>query len=128
MPSMTSPSRCRSAPSSAIVPLADADVEALVDPGARVEDVGALDQDVGGGRFAVVELAHAGIGVEMAGCGALAAGEQLVEDGHPDDDAGLDLLADHGLRGVDDLGGELDAAVDRARVHQDLAGRRGGGR
>ena len=40
-------------------------------PAARVEDVGALDQDVGGRRVAVVELAHAGIGVEMAGCGAL---------------------------------------------------------
>ena len=49
----------------------DADVEALVDPGPGVENVGALDQDVGGRRVAVVELAHAGIGVEMAGCGAL---------------------------------------------------------
>ena len=52
-----------------------------------------------------------------------AAGEQLVEDGHADDDAGLDLLADHGLRRVDHLGGELDAAVDRAGVHEHLARR-----
>ena len=48
--------------------------------------------------------------------------QQLVEHRHPDDDAGRDLLADHGLRGVDHLGGELDAAVDRARVHEHLAG------
>ena len=52
-----------------------------------------------------------------AGCGALAAraGEQLVEDGHADDDAGLDLGGDDRLRRVDDLAAELDAAVDRAR-------------
>ena len=65
---------------------------------------------------------QAGTGAAVrAGCGALAAGEQLVEDGHAHDDAGLDLLADHGLRRVDHLGGELDAAVDRAGVHEHLA-------
>ena len=51
-----------------------------------------------------------------------AARQQLVEHRHPDDDAGGDLLADHGLRRVDHLGGELDPAVDRARVHEHLAG------
>ena len=83
-----------------------------------------------GGVVAVVELAHAGR--HRRGCeGGLrrgASGEQLVEDGHADDDAGLDLLADHGLRRVDHLGGELDAAVDRAGVHEHLARRPGGGR
>ena len=50
-------------------------------------------------------------------------GEQdLVEDGHADDDAGLDLGGDDGLGRVDDLAAELDAAVDRARVHEHLAG------
>ena len=41
--------------------------------------------------------------------------EQLVQHGHPDDDAGLDLLDDQRLGRVDDLGRQLDAAVDRAR-------------
>ena len=50
-----------------------------------------------------------------------APGQQLVEHRHPHDDAGRDLLADHRLRRVDHLGGELDAAVDRAGVHEHLA-------
>ncbi len=54
--------------------------------------------------------------------------EQFVEDGHPHDDAGLHLLADQGLRGVDRIGGELDAAVDRPGVHQQLPGAQPAGR
>ena len=50
-----------------------------------------------------------------------APGEQLVEDRHPHHQAGRDLLDDQGLWGVDRLAGDLDAAVDRARVHQQLA-------
>ena len=97
-------------------------------PGARVEHVGAADQDVGGrGRDGGRGIRRAPAR-SRAGCGALASGQQLVEDGHADDDAGLDLLADHGLRRVDHLGGELDAAVDRAGVHQHLARAAGGGR
>src|SRR5262249_23181434 len=46
----------------------------------------------------------------------------LVEDGHADDDAGGDLGGDDGLGRVDDLGAQLDAAVDGTRVHQDLLG------
>ena len=75
--------------------------------------------------------AHAGcpIGVGSAGVGAAAlgaparsrAGEQLVEDRHPHHQAARDLVGDQRLRGVDHLGRQLDAAVDRARVHQQLA-------
>ena len=52
--------------------VADEHVEARVEPGARVEHVGALDQDVGGRRRTVVELAHqAGTGADLReGCGA----------------------------------------------------------
>jgi hypothetical protein len=50
---------------------ADEHVQARVDPGARVEHVRALDQDVGGRRRTVVELGHAGTGADLrAGCGA----------------------------------------------------------
>ena len=56
-----------------------------------------------------------------AGRRGVAAGEQLVEDRHPHHQAGGDLLGDQRLRRVDRLAGELDAAVDRAGVHQQLA-------
>ncbi len=49
-------------------------------------------------------------------------GEQLVEDRHPHEQSGGDLLGDQRLGRIDHLAGELDAAVDRARVHQQLAG------
>ena len=49
------------------------------------------------------------------------AGEELLEDRHPHDQAGGDLLGDQRLRRVDRLAGELDAAVDRPGVHQELA-------
>ena len=52
---------------------------------------------------------------------ALAAGEQLVEDRHPHDEPALDLRGDQRGRAVDHLRRELDAAVDRARVHEQLA-------
>ncbi len=94
-----------------------------VDPAARVEHVGAADQQVGGRRRPCVERAHAGTGAEIVS-GALrgaAARQALVEHRHADDDAGGDLLADDRLRRVDHLGGELDAAVDRAGVHEHLA-------
>ena len=99
--------------------VADQHVEAVVEARARVEDVGAADQDVARasiGRWSSIRRAPA----VQGGRGRLAAGEQLEQDGHAHDDAGLDLLADHGLRRVDHLGGELDAAVDRAGVHEDL--------
>ena len=58
----------------------------------------------------------------VAGAARLAAaGEQLVEDRHPHDQAALDLLGDQRGGAVDHLGRELDPAVDRARVHQQLA-------
>ena len=50
-----------------------------------------------------------------------AAGEQLVEDRHPHHQAGGDLLGDQRLGRVDRLAGDLDPAVDRAGVHQQLA-------
>ena len=53
-------------------------------------------------------------------------GEQLVEDRHPHDQPALDLGGDQRLRRVDHLGRELDAAVDRAGVHQELARVRAG--
>ena len=67
--------------------------------------------------------AHASCGSVGRGARALVAraGEHLVEDRHPDDDAGLDLHRDDRLRRVDDLAGQLDAAVDRAGVHEHLA-------
>ena len=100
-------------------------------PVARVEHVGAADQDVGGRRWSrwssrLMRAPPASTPARLAA--RVAAREQLVEHRHPDDDAGLDLLADHGLRRVDHLGGELDAAVDRAGVHEHLARRRAGGR
>ena len=49
------------------------------------------------------------------------AGEQLVEDRHPHDQAALDLGGDQRGRRVDHLRRELDAAVDRPGVHQQLA-------
>ena len=66
--------------------------------------------------------ASCGAGVDGAVRGRGAARQQLVEDRHADDDAGRDLLADHRLRRVDHLGAKLDAAVDRAGVHEHLAG------
>ena len=50
--------------------VADEHVEPRVDARARVEHVGAADQDVGGRGVAVVEVIHAGTGVERLGCGA----------------------------------------------------------
>ena len=44
-----------------------------------------------------------------------AARQQLVEDRHPHHEPGRDLLGDQRLRRVDHLGGQLDAAVHRAR-------------
>ena len=76
---------------------ADEHVERRVEPVARVEHVGAADQDVGGRRSAGGRAVRRAPGPwRAAGRAArVAAGEQLVEDGHPDDDAGRDLLADH---------------------------------
>ena len=108
--------------------VADEDVVRRVDPLARVEHVGAADQQVGGRLLALDERGRAlgqlgGVhAVTSARSGAVAPGEQLVEHRHPHDDAGRDLLADHRLRRVDHLGGELDAAVHRAGVHEHLAG------
>ena len=51
---------------------------------------------------------------------ALASGEQLVEDRHPHHQAGADLVGDQRLGRVDHLARELDPAVDRPRVHQQL--------
>ena len=51
----------------------------------------------------------------------LAAGEQLVEDRHADDQPALDLGRDQRGGPVDHLGRELHAAVDRAGMHQQLA-------
>ena len=103
-------------------------VERPVDALARVEHVRAAHEQVGGRLLAVDERRRrAGMlgrvhAVTSARSGRGAPGEQLVEDRHADDDAGRDLLADHRLGRVDHLGGQLDAAVDRARVHQHLAG------
>ena len=75
------------------------------------------------GRDGGAHEAHAGAfscsgrSTRAGGC----AGHDLVEDGHADDHAGLDLGGDDGLRRVDDLAGELDPAVDRAGVHEHLA-------
>ena len=87
------------------------DVVRRVDPGARVEHVGAADEQVGRRLLAMVEHAHAPAPAGVAG-GAVrrgAARQQLVQDRHPHDHAGRDLLADDRLRGVDHLGGELHA-------------------
>ena len=126
------------APSSAISPPRTSTSSGASMPGARVEHVGAADQQVGGRRVAATSRASApwtrGAITRAAGPGWTrrarrgAARQQLVEHRHADDDAGRDLLADHRLRRVDHLGGELDAAVDRAGVHEHLARRRGGGR
>ena len=104
-----------------------------VDRGDRVEHGGPAQDEVGvlaGADVEQVGEAHAGcpigrrarFAVAVADRHrALAAGEQLVEDRHPHDEAGGDLLGDQRLRRVDRLAGELDAAVDRPRVHQQLA-------
>ena len=59
--------------------------------------------------------------VGRSGLAASPAAEQLVEDRHPHHQAGGDLLGDQRLGRVDHLAGELDPAVDRAGVHQQLA-------
>ena len=79
------------------------------------------------------EVAHAGWGsvvrhpatreagaVPGVGGPGRTAREQLVEDRHPHHHAGLHLLGDQRLGRVDHLGGQLDPAVDRAGVHQQL--------
>ena len=48
-------------------------------------------------------------------------GEQVVEDGHAHDEAGAHLVGDERGVGVGDARVDLDAAVHRARVHDDLA-------
>ena len=118
------------APSSAITPPRTSTSCGASIPLARVEHVGAADQQVGGRLLAVHERLGAARRVGAGGVHAVTSwpvgrgppGEQLVEHRHPHDDAGRDLLADHRLRRVDHLGGELDAAVDRAGVHEHLAG------
>ena len=45
--------------------------------------------------------------------------EHLGEHRHAHRDAVAHLVADHRLRAVGDLGGDLDAAVHRLRVHDD---------
>ena len=107
------------APSSAIWPSRIEHVVRLVEPGARIEHVGAADQQLGGRRVAVrtaAVVAHARHRRQDR-----RADEQLVEDRHPHRDPGLDLLADQRLRRVDRVGRQLDAAVDRAGVHEQLA-------
>ncbi len=84
-------------------------------PGAHVE-----------ARPALMPAARSGSGSSGAVAGrrrrlVVACGEQLVEDRHPHHEAGGDLLGDQRLRRVDHLAGELDAAVDRPRMHQQLA-------
>ncbi len=55
--------------------------------------------------------------------GRSSAGEQLVENRHPDDQPALDLLRDQRVGRIDHLGRQLDAAVDRPWVHEQLARR-----
>ena len=43
--------------------------------------------------------------------------EQVVQDGHPDGEPGTDLFEDQRVRRVGDTPVDLDAAVDRARMH-----------
>ena len=52
--------------------------------------------------------------------GTIGAGEQLVQDRHADDEAALHLRRDQRVRRVDHLRRQLDAAVHRAGVHQEL--------
>ena len=47
---------------------------------------------------------------------------QELEDGHPHRDARLDLIEDDAARPVGEARVELDAAVDRPRVHDDGVG------
>ena len=86
--------------------------------------MGAADQQVGGRGGPRVEH-HAVTGVATSGWvgGRASARQQLVQHGHPHHHAGGHLLADDRLRRVDHLGGQLDAAVDRARVHEHLPAR-----
>ncbi len=112
--------------------VADDDVVLGIDAGHRVEHRRPAQDQVRALSGAHLHLgqAHAGcpIGVgrwaplPCGGCGLhVAGGKQLVEDRHPHDQAGGDLLGDQRLRRVDHLAGELDAAVDRTGVHQHLA-------
>src|SRR4051794_25280659 len=45
--------------------------------------------------------------------------EEEEENGHADGDAVGDLAGDDGVRQLGHLGGDLDAAVHRARVHDE---------
>ena len=114
--------------------VADDDVVDAVDPGDRVEHGRPAQDQVRrprrrgrrASRSRLTPAARSGSGCgspspSLTGGRALAAGEQLVEDRHPHDQAGGDLLGDQRLRRVDRLAGELDAAVDRPGVHQQLA-------
>ena len=128
--------------------LADDDVADRVEPRARVEHPGAADHQGAGGlalAAAPVERGDRGrrppsrralrsgsasgssaSAVSPAPAWLAAAGEQLVEDRHPDHEAALDLGGDQRGGAVDHLGRELDPAVDRARVHEQLARARAG--
>jgi len=78
---------------------------------------GSLDERVRGHHASCLTFS----GRSGSGWGSARSGEQLVQDCHPHHYTGLDLRGDHRLRRVDDLAGELHAAVDRPRVHQHLA-------
>ena len=69
----------------------------------------------------VIALMPAGAPAPAVGPPRARPGQHLVEDRHAHDRAGLDLVEDHRLRGVDDLARQLDAAVDGPGVHEDLA-------
>ena len=106
---------------------ADEDVVRRVDAGraGRARGRRAMRTSAGGaGAVDERGLAHASGGLARASAaplGRAGALEQLVEHRHPDDDAALDLRGDDRLRRVDDLAAQLDAAVDRAGVHEHLA-------
>ena len=126
-------------------PVADEQVGRAVETRARVEQPRAAHEH--GARGRRPRSSSTGAGRRSLGCavgvmraaapprrvrphaaGAPAPGEQLVQHRHPHDHAGLDLLGDQRLRRVDHLGRQLDPAVDRAGVHQQLVRARAGGR
>ena len=114
------------APSSAIDPSRTSTSLGRVEPAARVEHVGAADQQLRrrararGTAAATLMRPRPPPARLRARAPSPAPREQLVEDRHPHDDARLDLLGDQRLRRVDRVGRQLDAAVDRARMHQQL--------
>ncbi len=107
-------------------PVAHEHVGDGVEPGRRVDDAGAADDEGRRRRVADREQAggahHATASRTRDGRWHRAAEQDVVEHRHPHHEARADLLGDQRRGRVGDDAVDLDAAVHRPRVHHELAG------